>query len=316
MKCLVTGATGFIGRDLCQRLTLEGHSVTALSRTGSALPDGTPTEALDLAHELPGVDRLRGIDAVFHLAGIAHQQAPATAYRTVNEQATVALARRCAEAGVGRFVYVSSVKAMGPASTDTRREESDCQPPVEPYGESKWRAECALRETFRDAAMQVVILRPALVYGLEPKGNLALLARGVRRGLPRPPAGGGRSLVALEDLVEAMLLVSRLAMPGVPTFIVADPRPYSTRALYDQLRLAAGKGTGRAWLPRPLWRLAAAVLDRLGGQRGDSTWHKLFGTELYSAAALTRATGWQPRVSFGQLAPRMLEPRTAAEQGS
>lgn len=313
MKCLVSGATGFIGRSLCRRLVLEGHTVTALSKSGRPLPDGTPTLALDLAQSLPSAEQLQGVDVVFHLAGIAHQHAPDSAYVALNERATVGLAGRCQQAGVGRFVFLSSVKAMGPARQGEPRAESDCLPPDEPYGRSKWRAECQLREAFESGPMNVVIVRPALVYGPRPKGNLALLARGMRAGLPRPPAGGGRSMIALDDLVAALLLVASLPLEGVHTWIAADPRPYSTRFLYDQLRAAAGRGAGLAWLPAPGWRLAAAVLDLCTGRRGESTYHKLFGTELYSATALMQATGWRPAVRFELLAPELLRAGSGGE---
>lgn len=286
----------------------------ALSKTGRPLPDGAPTVALDLAQSLPSAEQLRGVDVVFHLAGIAHQHAPDSAYVELNERATVALAARCQQAGVGRFVFLSSVKAMGPARHREPRAENDCLAPEDSYGRSKWRAECQLREAFESGPMSVVIVRPALVYGARPKGNLALLARGVRAGLPRPPVGGARSMIALEDLVAALLLVASLPLQqGVRTWIAADPRPYSTRFLYDQLRTAAGRGAGLAWLPAPLWRLAAAVLDLYTGQRGESTYHKLFGTELYSAAALMQATGWHPAVRFEQLAPELLRAGSAGE---
>ena len=315
MKCLVSGATGFIGRSLCRRLALEGHAVTALSKSGGSLPGGIPTVALDLALDLPPLEQLQGVEVVFHLAGIAHQHAPASAYVAVNERATVALAERCQQAGVGRFVFLSSVKAMGPARDNQPRTEGDCLPPVDPYGQSKWRAECQLREACENGPMPVVIVRPALVYGARPKGNLALLARGVRAGLPRPPAGGARSMIALDDLVAALLLVASLPLQGVHTWIAADPEPYSTRFLYDRLRTAAGRGTGLAWLPAPLWRLAAALLDLRAGRRGGSTYDKLFGTELYSAAALMQATGWRPAVRFEQLAPQLLRAGSAGEVG-
>jgi len=283
----------------------------ALSKTGGPLPDGTPTLALDLAHSLPSAEQLRDVDVVFHLAGIAHQHAPESAYVELNERATLALARRCQQAGVGRFVFLSSVKAMGPARHAEPRAESDCLPPEDPYGQSKWRAECQLREALDNGPMSLVIVRPALVYGPRPKGNLALLARGVRRGLPRPPAGGARSMIALDDLVAALLLVASLPLQGVRTWIAADQIPYSTRFLYDQLRYAAGRGAGLAWCPAALWRLAATVLDLFTGRRGESTYQKLFGTELYDAAALMQATGWRPAVRFEQLAPELL--RTGAE---
>lgn len=301
MKCLVSGATGFIGRHLCQQLAARGDTVIALSKSGATLPDGTPTLALDLAaHDLPE-DYLSRVDVVFHLAGIAHQNATPGVYEQLNYQATLRLARQAASAGVGCFIFLSSVKAMGPSHTAAPRSEAQCAAPSDPYGISKWRAECALREQFADDRMSIVILRPALVYGHEPKGNLRLLARGVRWGLPRPPAVGRRSMLALPDLVQLLCLLASSPASGVSTWIACGEHGYSTRDIYDCLRSVAGRGRGVAWLPLWGWRLAAALLDLGTSPGGESTYDKLFGTELYSNAALLAATDWRPRGRLEQV---------------
>jgi nucleoside-diphosphate-sugar epimerase len=302
VNCLVSGATGFIGRQLCQQLSARGDTIIALSRSGAPLPDGTPTRAVDLSIHDVETDWLRGIDVVFHLAGIAHQDAPSTAYERLNVDGSLRLARRAADAGVRCFIFLSSVKAMGPAPDGRARGEIDVSPPATPYGLSKWRAECALREQFAEGDMAIVILRPSLVYGTEPKGNLRLLARGVRMGLPRPPDGGARSMVALPDLVALLAELSRQPPAGINTWIVTGDRDYSTREVYDALRQAAGKGRGVAWLPRWGWRLVAALLDM--GNRGDSesTWDKLFGAECYSNTALVEAVDWRPGHTLADMA--------------
>lgn len=302
MKCLVSGATGFIGRHLCRQLLDGGHELVALSRSGAALAGGTPTLALDLARGMPQRQVLEGVDVVYHLAGIAHQRAGVSAYRELNELATLQLARLSAAAGVRCFVFLSSVKAMGPAADGSERSEADCMAPADPYSWSKWSAENALLAEFSQGPMAVVILRPALVYGPAAKGNLALLARGVRAGLPRPPPLGARSMVALADLVDLLCIVPAQARPGVQTWIVTDGERYTTRFIYDQLRLAAGRGVGSAWLPVALWRLATALLDITARRRGESMFDKLFGTELYSNRALLAATSWRPRLRLQDVA--------------
>ncbi len=314
MRCLVTGATGFIGRQLCRQLVDQGDTVVALSRSGAPLADGTPTQGLDLAaHELDEA-LFTGVDVVFHLAGIAHQQARESDYQQLNYLATVRLARRAAAAGIRCFVFLSSVKAMGPCDSGRLRAESDCTLPIDPYGLSKWQAECALREEFSGAAMSLVILRPALVYGAEAKGNLARLAAGVRHGLPRPPQEGARSMLALQDLVSLLCQLAVKAPAGVHTWIVCDSHPYSTRALYDALRSASGKGRGVAWLPRWGWRLAAALLDLVSRGSGEPTFNKLFGTELYSHAALLADMSWRPADRLGEVIKELVS--VAQEPGS
>jgi nucleoside-diphosphate-sugar epimerase len=296
VKCLVSGATGFIGRQLCQQLATRGDTVLALSKNGAPLNDQQATLALDLARSDPELTCFKDVDVVFHLAGIAHQQAPEAAYQSLNCDATLRLARIASDAGVRCFVFLSSVKAMGPPETTAARSESDVSTPPDPYGLSKWRAECALREAFLDDRMSIVIVRPALVYGMNAKGNLKTLAKYVRKGLPRPPQGGRRSMIALEDLVELLCVIAQRPPAGITTWIACGGESYTTREIYDLLRIAGGKGSGIGWLPRWAWRIGAQLLDLASGQSGQSSYDKLFGSELYNNAAVLAATQWQPRV--------------------
>jgi UDP-N-acetyl-alpha-D-quinovosamine dehydrogenase len=297
VNCLVTGATGFIGAALCASLRAHGHSLLAVSCSGSKLPDGTATHAVDLAQgSLPGA-LLDDVDIVFHLAGIAHQRAARESYQQLNHRATIELARAARAAGVRRFVFLSSVKAMGPADTVQPRGENDCVPPTDFYGLSKWQAECDLRSEFTGLDMALTIIRPALVYGSEAKGNLALLDRGIHMGLPRPPEEGGRSMIALQDLVELLNKAASDHAAGIKTWIACDGQQYSTRRVYDLLRRRAGKGVGLAWCPRWLWRLAASVYDLLSPAT-ESIWDKLFATELYSNQALCDDLGWVPGLTL------------------
>jgi nucleoside-diphosphate-sugar epimerase len=223
----------------------------------------------------------------------------------LNYRATVRLARLASAAGIGCFVFLSSVKAMGfPASPEVRAENA-CSRPTEAYGLSKWKAEEALREAFSDDPMSIVIVRPALVYGAGVKGNLQHLATAVRWGLPRPPEGGDRSMVAIEDLVELLCIVAQHPPPGIHTWIVCGADNYSTREVYDLLREAAGKGRGGDWLPRWVWWVGACLLDFARGRDGGSTYDKLFGAELYTNAAVLADTRWQPRVRLEDIAARI-----------
>lgn len=306
MKCLVSGATGFIGRQLCQQLEARGDTVLAMSKNGAPLDNGAPTVALDLCVQNPGVDLLKGVEVVFHLAGIAHQRAAESAYPVLNCDATVRLARMASNAGVQCFIFLSSVKAMGPPDGLTARTENKCAMPSDAYGLSKWQAECALRDEFSDDPMSVIILRPALVYGANVKGNLQQLARGTRLGLPRPPDGGRRSMIAVEDLTDLLCVIAQAPPAGVHTWIACGADSYSTQNIYDLLRDASGKSKGKGWLPRWVWRMAARLLDFVRQQPGESTYEKLFGTEQYSNAALLTGTGWRPKVTLqdviGQIA--------------
>jgi len=173
--------------------------------------------------------------------------------------------------------------------------------PADAYGLSKWRAECGLRDEFSSHAMSVSIVRPALVYGGGVKGNLHSLAAATRIGLPRPPQGGQRSMIALDDLVALLLELAQRPPPGINTWIACSGESYSTRDVYDLLRAARGKNTGVGWLPRWGWRVAAAALDQVSGRSDDPTYQKLFDPELYSNASVLAATHWRPRVRLADV---------------
>ena len=226
MKCLVTGATGYIGRHLCQQLLARGDSITALSKTGAFLPGGTPTRAIDLASMMPERGLLEGVDVVFHLAGIAHQSAPASAYRELNELATLRLARLSAAAGVGTFVFLSSVKAMGPATHAEERSEQDCTAPADPYGWSKWSAENALQAEF---ARTQVFDRPLSGRHLFEEVIRENLDLGIRRrpqGQPGSPGAGGAGRAAAAAGPRRPLhgVTARPVGPDVPCRRGAMPR--------------------------------------------------------------------------------------------
>lgn len=305
MKCLVSGATGFIGSQLCQQLSARGDTLVTLSKSGALQEDGSPTMAVDLAEGGPDREVLHGVDVVIHLAGIAHQQAAESAYKKLNFEATLRLARLACAAGVGCFIFLSSVKAMGAPPSAGVRVEDDCYEPTDAYGLSKWRAECALREEFCDSGMSVVILRPALVFGAHAKGNLQRLVAAVHRGLPRPPEQGQRSMIALQDMVDLICQIALNPPSGTHTWIACGDYAYSTRAIYDLVCDADGRRRGGGWFPLWVWRIGGWLLDRRSGPTAERTVDKLFGTELYSSAAVQVATGWHPRVGLEDVVGRL-----------
>ena len=311
MKCLVSGATGFIGRQLCQQLEKQGHVVIALSRRGDVLSNGEPTLALDLTANDPSEDLLSGVDVFFHLAGIAHQQAPDSAYEALNYRATERLAKLASAAGVRCFIFLSSVKAMGSPAVLHMRSESECTVPTDPYGLSKWHAERVLQQAFSDDEMSVVILRPALVYGPDVKGNLRAFSRAILWGLPRPPNRGARSMIAVEDLVALLCVIAQRPPTGLHLWIACDAQSYSAQVIYDLMRQVSGKGRGAGWLPHWAWWLGTQVLDIASGKQSGSTYEKLFGTELYSNAAVLAATDWRPRVTLEHAIEGIISPRDA-----
>jgi UDP-glucose 4-epimerase len=270
MKCLVTGATGFIGAELSRRLSQQGVEVVMLGRK--------PPLAVHFA----------GVATVYHCAGIAHQEAEPEAYKQANCRAVLATAQGAAAAGARQFVFLSSVKA-GPES--------------EPYGFWKWRAEEELLERYRDHAMRVVIIRPTLVYGVGVKANLRSLMLAVRRGLPTPPPGSPRSMIGLPDLCNLLCcLTSRDVEAG--RYIATDGESYDLLRIVNAIRQALGKAPGTPRVPERVWRIAASGLDTLQG-RSDS-FERLFGGEEYSNTEICQALSWEPRDTLEDLMPSMM----------
>jgi UDP-glucose 4-epimerase len=270
-----------------------GWQVTAHRRSS---PGAGP--ASSRLTELPGGDipedqPTATVDTVLHLAAIAHQSASPEDYRHVNVDMAVDLARRALARGVKRFVFVSSVKAEHAESAASRGTASL---PLD-YARSKLCAERALQALVSGQAMRLVILRPALVYGGAPRGHLAWLQRWVDAHLPRPPAGGARSMVARDDLVRLLLDVMDPRATPPPLVTLTDGEAYSTRRLHAALCRAQGR---RPWLPSPpasVWRLACDTFDGLRRSPRGSTWQRIAGQELYPRRGLEDLR-FQTRLTF------------------
>lgn len=247
-RILVTGAAGFVGRALCPALAARGHHVIAgLRRTPSAgVPPIAQAEPRVLGDIVPGRDwagDLRDVDAVIHLAQRAHRRTAAHAFADEPE-AAACLARGAAQAGIRRLLYLSSIKAMGEATEPGRPFRADGMPrPVDAYGRAKLATEQALRAVAARANLQLVILRPPLIYGPGAGGNFRALVRLASGYLPLPFAAldNRRSLIYVGNLVDlaATALLHPVAAGGV--MLAADGTELSTAAL---VRLLA-EGQGR-----------------------------------------------------------------------
>lgn len=273
MRCLVTGASGYIGTALCAALHRGGHEVVAQVFRGRAAPGLPAVYRCDLSEDPAHAalrDVLCGVDCVFHLAGIAHQRASPADYQSVNVEATRALAQAALAAGVPRFVFMSSVKARA----------------ASPYGVSKARAEALLQALSRNTEMDLAILRPALVYGAEARGHLAWLRRWVQLRLPELPQGGERSMISCDDLVQLCLLLLRCERKGVLELVVTDGERYSLRRLQHALAAALGRTPLRPAPPQFCWRLAARAVDALRGEAAGSLWGRVQDDDLSAAEGL------------------------------
>lgn len=307
MQCLVTGATGFIGRRLVPHLVARGCQVTALARHASAAfqdERDVVTHACDLK-DATGRLYCEGVDVVFHLAGVAHQYATPAQYAAVNVDASLRLARASLAGGVRRFVYFSSVKASGPLpSAAAGADDAPLRNPGEEmaasaldYAASKAMAEQRLRELCRQSPMELVVVRPALVYDVDSPGHLGWLRGWVDLHMPTPPDVGARSMVSREDLVRLAGDLLDLSHPMPERITATDGEVYSLRRLHAALCEAR---RCRPWLPSPPpagWRVLAGLFDRLRRIPRGTTWQRLAGHEIHEHQGF-EAVGFSPRLNF------------------
>lgn len=293
MTALVTGASGFIGRRLLQ------PGDRALVRRPSGLAGEVAGDVLDFASLARACE---GIETVFHCAGYADAMGSAAeAHWRINFEGARNMAQAAGEAGVKRFVFLSSVKAMADPGEDCADEDWPGEPPT-PYGQAKRAAEAAVLEAGAKYGMHVVNLRLAMVYGRGGRGNLERLARAMRAGwFPRlPETGNRRSVVHVEDVVAAARLVACRPEAQGRTYIIADPQPYSTRQIMDAIR-AVSRAPAFWGVPGWALRLAARAHPRLAG-----IVERLLGSACYSPARIERELGFRARVGLAQGLREML----------
>jgi len=283
-KCLVTGSTGFIGSRLLGLLKTIESDVRLLARSKV---DNYETAVCNLRKDRIPKHALESIDTVFHLAGFAHDmQDPSKVknlYHTVNVEATVELAKLAAESGVKRFVFVSSVKAGGLPLSEHCASEGDQNDPEGVYGKTKREAELKLLKIGKESDMHVSIIRPSLVYGPNAKGNLQLMLSGVKKGWfpPLPETGNKRSMIHVDDLVLAILLVANDDRANGEIFIATDGVPYSSREIYNAMCSALDKSIPKWSIPKFLFDMVSLISPRIKYKL-----NKLLGDECYSSAKL------------------------------
>lgn len=299
---LVTGASGFIGGHLVAGLLAAGCRVRiAQRRAGPAAAGAEVIVTGDLAQPVDWTAALAGVRHVVHLAGLAHAGPglPEALYDRVNTQATLDLARAAEAAGVTRFVYLSSIKAQTGASSGPPVSETDPPTPDQAYGRSKLAAEQGL------AALDLdwVALRPVLVYGRGVKANMAALLRLARLPVPLPLGAltAPRSVLAVENLVAAILFALKPACPPRRAFIVADPEPIGVAGIVAAFRRGLGRPPHLIAIPSGLLRAAAALI-------GQSRRYALLADGLVAPPAALLRAGWRPVVETKAALARLAAP--------
>ncbi len=291
MRVLVTGASGFVGRALTQSLSRAGYHIRAAARDRAKIPAAEFVEAVRLPDLMRPVDwrpLLADVDAVVHLAGLAHvsTKIPVENYDRINRVATKELVLQASLAPqVRRLVFVSSIRAQTGPSADHVLTEEDVPQPVDPYGRSKLAAEAFVR----GYGVPYTILRPTVIYGPDARANVAKLLRMASLPLPLPFGAfkSQRSLLALENMVSAIHFVLEHPATANQTYIVADPQPVSLADMIATLREARGLSPGLVRVPE---KWVGASLRKLG--KADA-WERIGGSLVADITKL-RESGWSP----------------------
>ena len=297
MKILVTGATGFIGKQLSEFLTNTGHEVRCTARkhtSGVSALRELITCDLETADSLDHLTS--GCDAIVHLAGRAHVMSdnPATSeslYISANVDVTRRLAQSASRTGVKRMILMSSVKVNGESTTiDTPFTPQDIPNPQDPYGSSKTQAEQSLWEVASTSALEGVVIRPPLVYGPGVRANFASLIGIINRGIPLPLGSihNKRSFVSIDNLIDCIATALQSPNAGGQTFLVSDGHDLSTPELIRSIASALHKSPMLIPFPPALLKLVTTT----AGKRG--AYDRLCGSLTVDIAVTKQMLSWTP----------------------
>jgi nucleoside-diphosphate-sugar epimerase len=304
---LVTGSSGFVGQSLIKRLAteFEPSSIIAVVRNQS-LDLNVRVRCIeigDVSNEINLGQMLQEVDVVVHCAGRAHvmnDQSPdaLAEFRRVNVQGTVNLARQAAAAGVKRFIFLSSIKVNGELTEMGKPFTADDEPaPEDPYGISKYEAEQALRQIASDSGMELVVIRPPLVYGPGVKANFESMMKWLAKGIPLPLraiTGNCRSLVALDNLIDLILTCLNHPNAANQIFLVSDGEDISTTDLLIHMGKALGSPARLFYMPLVLLKVGALLM------RKKSVYQRLTGSLQLDITKTQKLLDWTPPVTLDE----------------
>lgn len=299
MKVLLTGANGFVGQAVLARLTAQpAFDLVAVSRRrASGLPAGVAyAQIAGVEADTAWRSVLQGVQVVIHAAARVHVMNdkvadPLAEFRKVNVDGTLNLARQAVAAGVKRFIFISSIKVNGESTAPGKPYSAETQPePVDSYGISKLEAELALEALAAETGLEVVIIRPPLVYGPGVKANFLSMLRWLSKGIPLPLGAvhNRRSLVALDNLVDLIATCIEHSAAANQTFLVSDGEDLSTSQLLRRMGVALGRPARLA--PVPMWLLEAGAA--LLGKRALA--QRLCGSLQVDISKTRELLNWSP----------------------
>lgn len=316
-RLLVTGAGGFVGRAVVARAAADGWAVRACTRQPRTdWPAGVEAlHGLNLEPDTDWTDALAGVQAVVHCAARVHVMNesaadPLAEFRRVNTAGTLNLARQAAAAGVTRLVFISSIGVNGAETATGAPFRSDSPlAPHSPYAVSKLEAEAGLRQIAAESGIGVVVIRPPLVYGPGAPGNFAQLLKALNLGLPLPlgAVNNQRSFVAIDNLVDLVVICAQHPAAANQTFLVSDGEDLSTTALLRRTAKALGRPARLLPLPASALRFAARALGRA------ELAQRLFGSLQVDIEHTRTTLGWKPAVAVDE-GLRRVAVRFLAEQ--
>lgn len=270
-RVLVTGANGFIGSRLCKTLISNGYHLNAVVRKKCSNKNLSYTKQFlieNIGGDIEWVEILKNVDIVIHLAGRVHvkemnDKASISKYRSINVEGTMNLARQAASVNVKRFIYMSSVKVCGEISKEGKPfKENDPPAPLGPYAVSKLETEQALKSLVTGSGMELVVIRPPLVYGPGVKANFLKMMKLVDMGIPLPFGNvpNKRSFIALDNLVGFIIRCIEHPAAANQTFLISDGEDLSTSVLLKRLGEAMGKSSKLFPFPKILLELCALLI--------------------------------------------------------